>query len=74
MTPYTVLLTGYLGLLTAALAVEGFGLAGREPFRPLGHYSSTRGPHASAGGRCGPAGYGSGSTFSMITMKSASPI
>jgi Family of unknown function (DUF6186) len=36
MTPYTVLLAGYLGLLTAALAVEGYGRARREPFRPLG--------------------------------------
>jgi hypothetical protein len=36
MTPFTVLLAGYLGLLAAALAVEGLGRAGREPFRPLG--------------------------------------
>jgi Family of unknown function (DUF6186) len=36
MTPYAVLLAGYLGLLTAALTVEGLGRAGREPFRPLG--------------------------------------
>jgi hypothetical protein len=36
MTPYTVLLAGYLSLLTAALAVEGFGRAGHGPFRPLG--------------------------------------
>jgi Family of unknown function (DUF6186) len=36
MTPYTVLLTGYVAVLTAALAVEGLGRAGREPFRPLG--------------------------------------
>jgi Family of unknown function (DUF6186) len=36
MTPHTVLLAGYLGLLTAALAIEGLGRSGREPFRPLG--------------------------------------
>jgi hypothetical protein len=35
MTPFTALLAGYLGLLGAALAVEGLGRAGREPFRPL---------------------------------------
>jgi hypothetical protein len=37
VTPYAVLLTGYLGLLAAALAVEGAGRAGHEPFRPLSH-------------------------------------
>jgi Family of unknown function (DUF6186) len=36
MTPYTMLLAGYLGLLAAALAVECFGRAGHEPLRPLG--------------------------------------
>jgi uncharacterized MAPEG superfamily protein len=35
MTPYAVLLAGYLGLLAAALAVEGAARAGREPFRPV---------------------------------------
>ncbi len=35
MTPYAVLLAGYLGVLGVALVVEGLGRAGREPFRPL---------------------------------------
>jgi uncharacterized membrane protein YczE len=35
MTPYTVLLAGYLGLLAAALAVEGLARVGRAPLRPV---------------------------------------
>ncbi len=34
MTPYAVLLAGYLGVLALALAVEVAARAGREPFRP----------------------------------------
>jgi hypothetical protein len=35
VTPYAVLLAGYLGLLAAALVLEGSARAGREPFRPV---------------------------------------
>ncbi len=35
MTPYAVLLAGYLAVLAAALVVEVAGRAGREPFRPV---------------------------------------
>lgn len=35
VTPYLVILVGFVGLLTAMLAVEVLGRAGWEPFRPL---------------------------------------
>jgi hypothetical protein len=35
MTPYFVILVGFVGLLAAALALEILGRTGREPFRPL---------------------------------------
>ena len=35
VTPYSVILVGFVALLVAALAVEALGRAGREPFRPL---------------------------------------
>jgi len=35
VTPYGVILTGFLVLLAAGLAVELLGGAPREPFRPL---------------------------------------
>jgi hypothetical protein len=35
VTPYAVLLGGYVGLLAAALAVDVLGRARFEPFRPL---------------------------------------
>lgn len=35
VTPYSVILVGFVGLLVAALAVEALGRAGREPLRPL---------------------------------------
>jgi hypothetical protein len=35
VTPYAVLLAGYLGVLGVALVVEGLGRARREPFRPV---------------------------------------
>ncbi len=35
VTPYGVILVGFVGLLVAALAVEALGRAGRTPFRPL---------------------------------------
>ncbi len=35
MTPYAVILAGFVALFTAMLAVDLLGRAGREPFRPL---------------------------------------
>jgi hypothetical protein len=35
VTPYAVLLGGYVGLLAAALAIDVLGRARGEPFRPL---------------------------------------
>jgi Family of unknown function (DUF6186) len=35
VTPYAVLLGGYVGLLAAALAIDVLGRARVEPFRPL---------------------------------------
>ncbi len=35
MTPYAVLLAGYLGLLAVALLFEGRARVGRGPFRPV---------------------------------------
>jgi hypothetical protein len=34
---YFVILLGFFGLLSAMLAVEVLGRAGREPFRPVAH-------------------------------------
>ncbi len=36
MTPYVVILVGFVGLFAAMLAVDLLGRVGREPFRPLG--------------------------------------
>lgn len=35
VTPYSVILVGFVVLFVAALAVEALGRAGRGPFRPL---------------------------------------
>jgi Family of unknown function (DUF6186) len=35
MTPHAVLLAGYLGLLAAALLLEGYARTGNRPFRPI---------------------------------------
>jgi Family of unknown function (DUF6186) len=35
VTPYTVLLAGYLGLLAVALLLEGYARIGDGPFRPI---------------------------------------
>lgn len=35
MTPYAVLLAGYLGLLAVALLLEGYARIANGPFRPI---------------------------------------
>ena len=35
MTPYTVLLTGYLSILAMALLLEGYARTGNSPLRPI---------------------------------------
>lgn len=36
VTPYVVILVGFVGLFAAMLAVDLLGRVGRKPFRPLG--------------------------------------
>ena len=35
MTPYTVLLAGYLGVFAVALLLDGYARAGHGPIRPI---------------------------------------
>jgi hypothetical protein len=66
VTPYAVLLAGYLGLLAVALLLEGYARIANGPFRPIATLLDAAWPRWPADAWCGQPGSGSDSTSWLV--------